>query len=85
MKRIYKYPIEITDVQNVMLPFGAEILCVQFQQEQLCLWAIVNDNTPEPRTIYIFGTGHDMDDTPRRYIGTVQQHGGALIWHVFER
>jgi hypothetical protein len=28
---------------------------------------------------------HPMDSDPKRYIGTVQQEGGMLIWHVFER
>ena len=38
MKKIYKYELEITEIQTVEMPVGAEILCVQFQDEALCLW-----------------------------------------------
>lgn len=31
MIKIYKFPIETTDVQNIAMPSGAEILCVQVQ------------------------------------------------------
>jgi len=93
MTQIFKYPIEVTDVQRVELPVSAKILTVQFQHDKLCLWARVEcgDTTKETRTIEVFGTGHTMLDTSgprlieRNYIGTVQQHGGILVWHVFER
>lgn len=83
---IYKYPIKITDEQKVKLPLNAEILTAQMQGDTLCLWAKVEEgNTSmEERTIEVFGTGHPMSDNNRRYIGTTQMHGGALIWHVFE-
>jgi hypothetical protein len=32
--KIYKYPIEITDVQKVKLPLNAEILTAQIQSGQ---------------------------------------------------
>lgn len=84
---IYKYPIKITDTQKVKLPINAEILTAQMQGDTLCLCAKVHEgNTSmEERTIEVFGTGHPMSDDARRYIGTTQMHGGALIWHVFER
>lgn len=84
---IYKYPIRIADVQEVLLPLNAEILTAQMQSGTLCLWAKVEEgNTSmEERTIEVFGTGHPMSNNARRYIGTAQMHGGSLIWHVFER
>jgi hypothetical protein len=84
---IYKYPIKIADSQKVKLPLNAEILTAQTQGETLCLWAKVEErNTDtEERTIEVFGTGHPMSDDARRYIGTTQMQGGALVWHVFER
>jgi hypothetical protein len=86
MKSIFKYPIQIMDVQKVTMPFESKILCAQMQRDQLCLWAEVAPDSPlHPRTIEIFGTGHAMDDSSRIYIGTVQMIGGGLIWHVYER
>lgn len=87
MKRIYKYPLAITGLQSVPLPVGAEILTVQMQGDSLCLWALVDAKVVSVtrRTFEVFGTGHDMDTNPRTYLGTVQQAGGALVWHVFER
>lgn len=86
MKTIHKFPIRIDDAQDVMLPFGAHILTAAYQGDTLCLWAMVeSDNTPETRRVLIYGTGHQIRDTGLRYIDTVQQAGGKLIWHVFEK
>jgi hypothetical protein len=86
---IWKYPLTLTDVQDVRMPSGSEILTVQVQHASLCLWALVNQNAGrdagEVRTIEIHGTGIIMSDEERRYIGTAQMAGGALVWHVFER
>lgn len=86
---IWKFVLAITDRQQVPIPFGGECLTVQFQGEALCLWALVNpSNSAEERLIEIFGTGHPIYEdmgVQRNYIGTAQQHGGALVWHVFER
>jgi hypothetical protein len=85
MKAIWKFEIEIKDSQQVAMPLLAEVLCAQFQHGGLCLWAVVEtDNSIQPRTIEIFGTGHRMPEIERRYIGSVQMAGGQLVWHVFE-
>lgn len=42
MRTIWKYPLEATDHQELMIPSGAKILDAQFQAGQLCLWAMVN-------------------------------------------
>lgn len=85
---IYKYPIKVTGIQNVILPLGANILAVQMQKHVVCLWAMVQEkqNKFQTRCIEIFGTGHPMSQQfNRTYIGTVQQEEGTLVWHVFER
>jgi hypothetical protein len=94
MKTIHKYPIEVTDFQEVEMPMGAKILHVQSQpapygqpsKEQLCLWAEVDpDNSLVPRRIRVFGTGHDMEHEHQlRYIGSTDMHNHALVWHVYE-
>jgi hypothetical protein len=86
MKKIYKYPINATDIQSLQMPEGATILTAAMQGKQLCLWAIVNPEAKMVfRTIEIFGTGHTMSDEERKYISTFQLDGGLLIFHVFEK
>lgn len=83
METVYKYPLEITDEQELEIPAGAKILSVQFQGGQLCLWAEVNPKHEMVRLIIdIEGTGHPLHPK-RKYIGTVQQ--GPFVWHVYER
>jgi len=89
MNKIFKYVLEVTDLQEVDIPVNAINLAVQFQNGDLCLWAIVNPENPKyKRKIRIIGTGHpiseDVINGELKYIGTVQDMGGALIWHVFE-
>lgn len=82
MKRIYKYPLTVTDNQTVPMPKGAEILTVQVQGGTPCLWAMVDLREPEEdRRILTYGTGHIVD-LEGRYIGTYQM--SALVFHVFE-
>lgn len=81
---IWKYTIEIADVQVLMLPAGARILTVQIQHGTVCAWAVVD---PEAllvaRKLFIVGTGHPTDlNESDIYLGTVQQ--GGFVWHVFE-
>ncbi len=85
---IWKYPLLVTDRQDVRMPLNAAILSVQMQGETLCLWALVNPVAPLVlRTFEVFGTGHPIahSDEIRKYIGTVQSPGRSLVWHVFER
>lgn len=93
---VYKYELNVDDVQTLELPLHSEILCVQVQHDRPRLWAIVNPELPtEGRVIETVGTGHplkELDVSPhvtgvslkREYIGTYQLQAGGLIFHVFE-
>lgn len=85
MSVIYKYKLEITDVQRVPLRPGAKILTVQMQNGVPCLWALVDEpfTHSEYRTIYIVPTGVSFQEVGR-YIATFQTNDGALVFHVFE-
>lgn len=88
MQTIYKYPLQITDLQTLWLPAGAEVLTVQVQRDEVYLWAIVNLDLPptDERVFETIGTGGPVvsgGDIRRRYIATVQQ--SPFVWHVFER
>lgn len=84
--KILKYNLDVTDLQSVPMPEGAVILTAQCQFNEIFLWAHVNPSEPVVnRTIEIIVTGYEYEGAERAYIGTVQQHGGQLIWHIFER
>lgn len=86
--RIWKYPIEVTDQQNVKMPNGAKILTVQMQGDKPFLWALVDETLPkfqfEVHAIAIYGTGNPIPDQPGDYIATFQMMGGGLVFHAFE-
>lgn len=83
-RRIFKYPLVVTDWQMVALPRGAEILTVQIQRGQPQLWALVDPTAPiERRDVGICGTGHIVPNGVPPYLATFQLHGGELVFHVF--
>lgn len=87
MKTIYKYKIETTDSQTISMPKASQVLTVQVQHGKPHIWAYIDntDNSEEPRTIEVFGTGNPIPEGARRYIGSYQLFGGDLIFHVFEK
>lgn len=82
---VYKYRLPpLNDWISMLLPVGAEPLCIQTQGDLSCMWAKVDPGAPN--TTYRFriaGTGHDLDEDVGQYIGSFQMHGGALVFHVF--
>ena len=85
MQRVYKYPLVLMEEQSLRMPIGAIPLCVQLQDDIICLWAQVEpDAETEQWDIYVISTGQDMynaDSANAGYVGTVQQ--GSYVWHVF--
>jgi len=86
MITIWKYVIQTTDVQKIAMPVGADILTVQTQGGQPCMWVIVDTEVAKSvRTFEVVGTGNPMTERDdRQYIGTYQLHEGALVFHLFE-
>lgn len=85
MKVIWKYELEVTDVQRVAMPEGARLLSVQAQGAAPMLWALVDSRAPiADRMIGIVGTGNPApdDDVDAVYVGSVMC--GAFVWHVFD-
>lgn len=86
MRTIWKFPIQVTDLQSVTMPDGAKILTAAVQRGQPCLWAEVDPSAPMcERSIAIFGTGHELPDDPGSYIGTFQVDHGVFVFHVYEK
>lgn len=81
---IWKYPLEMTDIQTIGVPRGAVPLSVQVQGETPCLWALVDpENPPRAMIVKTVGTGHACVLDGYRHLGTYQLHGGSLVFHVF--
>lgn len=84
MATIYKYPLKNEVLQTIKMPKGAQILHVDLQRDDICLWALVDTTAEmEPRIIECFGTGFHIDNFPRKHIATVKD--GYFVWHYFER
>jgi hypothetical protein len=88
VKAIWKFPLQKADLQRVEMPESAEVLTVQVQGDQICLWAYV-DPTDRKRARFfdVVPTGSELPDDflySHRYVGTFQLQGGALVFHVFE-
>lgn len=83
---IWKYSFDVADEFTIRMPAGALVLSVQVQNGQPCMWAQVHEGMAL-RTYHFraFGTGHPIPDEPLQFMGTIQTHGGMLVFHVFER
>lgn len=85
---VWKFQLQIIDRCTLEMPQGARVLCVQPQNNLPTLWALVDLAAPMvKRDFLIFGTGHPLDValwSRPIYVGTVQTHGGNLVWHVFD-
>lgn len=86
---IYKFPLGVTDEQDIEMPAGAKILSAQLQHDRICIWALCekHEEVKQTRSIRVFGTGNSISLDDRmfklEYISTVQM--GPFVWHVFEK
>lgn len=88
MRTIFKYPLELTDKQNIKLPYSARITAKPIHagldpQGELCVWAECDKDSGKfaTVTIYIVGTGNPLPDETSVHIGSVTQ--GSFVWHVY--
>ena len=84
MKVIYKYLLEFQTEQTIEMPIGFQILDMQKQYGVPHIWALVDsEKTPLFVKFYIYGTGEEIKHSDLNYVGTYQQSGGHLVFHVF--
>lgn len=86
-RTIYKYPLRVEDEVTLRLPEPAQVLSVQVQHGQPCVWAIVDPTPGAPlveRRFRVIGTGHYLEWPTGTFLATIQMHGGALVFHVFD-
>lgn len=86
MKTIHKFQVPVEDFVKVAMPLNAQVLCVQLQHDVPCIWALVeDDHATEIRCFRWQGTGNSaVGCKAEDYVGTVQEFGGTLVWHLFE-
>jgi hypothetical protein len=80
---IWKYPLEVEDLQQIEMPVGAQVLAVEVRNGQPCLWAKVDPTKLNVVCeIATVGTGHPANHAEGlQYIGTYQL--GNFVGHVF--
>ena len=82
--KIFKYKLQITDIQEIEIPEFSNILAAQMQHGELQLWVAVNEKFQTYRQkIALYGTGNEITGYPGRYVSTVQLYNGDLVFHVF--
>jgi len=87
MKRIFKYSLlKLMTKNTILMPKDAEILSIQFQGKELCIWALIDPNSEVvKKVIEVYGTGHIIEPTTssRKFITTLQ-FPNSLVFHFFE-
>lgn len=80
-RHIYKYNLSRnTNVKDRV----EQILDIQIQNDELILWAIINEKLPKTEFQFdIFGTGWELEEYKGIYLKTVQH--GRMVWHIFLR
>jgi len=85
MKTIWKFKFEINDNFELSMPKNAEILTIQIQNNIPCIWAIIDsDQLSEIRYFELYGTGHLLKESKKKYIGSFRMYNDSLIFHLFE-
>jgi len=93
MKVIHKHKLWISKMkQTFNIPKSAIILDFQFQNDELCMWVLVNKEKEKgERSFMLIGTGEPFDNNSLHYHKTVQHTvnvtGGEIttfVWHIFE-
>ena len=85
MKTVWKYQFLVVDDLVVNMPEGAQVLSVQVQGIEPCIWALVDPDAPlVERRLHVRGTGHPFVGNEGRFVGTFQMLRGRFVGHLFE-
>lgn len=62
----------------------SRLLHVAVQSGQACLWAEVTPGErQESRKVFIYGTGHDLEEGRGDYLGSFMLDDGTLVFHAY--
>jgi len=88
IKTVYKYELVFKNEQILELPVNSKILDVQYQNNQLYAWVLLNKHhgpAKQKHTIELYDTGQDISyemGARRNYLKTLQVNDST--YHVFE-
>lgn len=91
MKIIYKYTLDVTDFQEIEMPFGSKIIKVApvsrpFESDKVVLWCICpSDSTVVKRGFVLIATGRGFDDKGLKYVDSVIFQKNSLVFHLFDK
>lgn len=81
---IFKYQLQVKDIQTINLPTNYKILSLQVQHGLPCIWvAVDNEQSTIPITFRMIGTGGTINLDESSFLGTLQFLDGELVVHVF--
>ena len=81
MRTIHKFILE--PETKIETHSGAKFLCLQMQNGQPCVWFEVDTNQPKLSfSVMFFGTGHEIPDNAKEFLGTIQVNFG-LVFHAY--
>lgn len=70
---IWKFALKTMIEQSIEMPENAQLLSVQVQSRQPCIWGVVNPyNENSKRIFYTFGISTDLPEANLKYVGTYQ-------------
>jgi hypothetical protein len=79
MKRVLKTAVPIDDQWHTIEVGPIGHVGQQYEEAVTVWW---EERDVQPRTVRVFGTGHEIPDLTT-WLGTVQSANG-LVWHLFE-
>lgn len=85
MRTIWKQPLVGQGRQEYLLPCTAQIIHVEAQQGNPCIWYLC-DTSEQPkvlRTFLVVATGGEVPDN-FTFLGTALLMDGRFVLHVFE-
>jgi len=86
METIWKYSLgQVKNSYVIPMQEDAEILYLEVQYGEPCIWAKVNTDAPKAeRKFKLYGTGHQHEVIGGKYIGSFMLYSGSLVFHLFE-
>lgn len=86
-KVVWKFFLK-PSIESISMPIGAEVLSIQSQGDDVCLWALVDPKQAlEKRKFVVLATGQEVLFTEWenvKYISTLQFPIEGLVFHAFE-
>lgn len=89
---IFKYTLNVQEeIQKLKLPYGAEVLKVGLQHDELRIWVMFERHEDpalagmvQEREFLVCGTGCNFDTPHAKVLNYLGSTVGDFVWHVFE-